>query len=200
MNKTDRRIEKTRNAIYEAFNELLREKRYTNITIQEIIDKANIGRTTFYAHFPTKDDLLSSCVENILESFDMQLSEPAKSEHGNHLISVAALFNHVKENEHMIRGIIMSDSGEFLLERLKKYWSIQIEPRLSAHIPIGSVPKVPLDVLMNHIANTLISLIRYWLQSKTACTPEKMEEYFYNLIIPAVQSGTQPEEQLKWKS
>lgn len=73
MNKPDRRIEKTKQAVFHALADLLQEKMYASLTIQEIIDRANIGRTTFYAHFPAKDDLLVAYMETIFESLHQRL-------------------------------------------------------------------------------------------------------------------------------
>ncbi|SFQ35124.1 transcriptional regulator, TetR family [Butyrivibrio proteoclasticus] len=64
----DRRQKKTRKAIFTAFTELLKEESYSKITVQQIIDNADIGRTTFYSHFETKDDLLNHMVCDFAET------------------------------------------------------------------------------------------------------------------------------------
>jgi AcrR family transcriptional regulator len=74
MERTDRRVAKTKAAICQALNDLMLEKKYANITIQDIIDRANVGRTTFYSHFMDKDELLNSCIVTVFESFHEQMT------------------------------------------------------------------------------------------------------------------------------
>ena len=63
----DRRQRKTRNAIFQAFTRLLEKKTYSALTVQEIIDEADISRSTFYAHFETKDELLKAMCTDIFD-------------------------------------------------------------------------------------------------------------------------------------
>ena len=182
MNLADRRVGKTRKAVFAALNELLREKKFAKITIQEIIDRADIGRATFYAHFPTKEDVLIGYVESFFESFNEQLNEHLQEGEAYKLIPVAALFAHIRENEKTISGIFMSESGAMLFDKFKSYWNIKIQPIIKAHVPAGQSPQIPLDMLTNHIISTLIELIKFWLQDGLKYTPEQMEEYFFELI------------------
>lgn len=184
MDKLDRRIEKTRMAIYQALDDLLQEKKYTNITIQEIVDQANVGRTTFYSHFADKDELLNRYVEIIFERLTKQV--PAK--YANNFIPVTELFVHIQENSRLITGILMSESGELLLNKFKNYWNEKIELYLLEQLPKGKQPKVPIDVLTNYVTGTLTELIKWWIRTGKKYTPEQMEQYIHALISPSFSS------------
>ena len=74
----DRRRQKTRKAVFAAFEELVSKKRYAQITVQDIIDRADIGRSTFYAHFETKDSVLDAiCTDLFSHIFDENPGRPA---------------------------------------------------------------------------------------------------------------------------
>lgn len=184
MNLSDRRVGKTRKAIFAALNELLREKKFSNITVQNIIDRADIGRATFYAHFPTKDDVLIDYVESIFESFNEQLSEHIKQDGESKLLPVAALFAHIRDNKKTISENFMSESGRVLFDRFKNYWSARIKTAVEAHIPAGQAPKIPVDMLTNHVLGTIIELIQFWIKDGSRYSPEQMEQYFIELIYP----------------
>ena len=87
----DRRQQKTRAAIFEAFTELLAVKSYNKITVQEIIEKANIGRSTFYAHFETRDDLVKALCDDLFQHVFSKALEAEKT-HDFSLAAATILF------------------------------------------------------------------------------------------------------------
>jgi AcrR family transcriptional regulator len=91
--KTDRRSLRTRRLLGEALIALLLEKRYEDITVQDILERANIGRSTFYEHYWDKEDLLTSEIERVIDVLDQRLATP--SQHAADLIPSLALFQHV---------------------------------------------------------------------------------------------------------
>lgn len=69
MAKSDRRVHRTREVLQKALIELISEHGYDTITIQDIVDRANVGRTTFYLHYTSKDELFMGCHETIVSEF-----------------------------------------------------------------------------------------------------------------------------------
>ena len=132
----DRRQKKTRSAIFTAFGDLLAQKNYNKITVQEIIDTADIGRTTFYAHFETKDDLLK---ELCAELFDHIIQSAADSTHTHGLYSddgapesvFCHLLQHLQENNNSILELLSCESSELFL----RYFKESLNRLLIAQVP-----------------------------------------------------------------
>lgn len=186
--KSDRRTIRTRQAIFHAVSELMQEKKYSNITIQDIIDRANIGRSTFYAHFSTKDELLSMCIETIFDFLNQYVANSVESsDQKSRILPVAELFDHVKDNKRLIKGLMSVENAE-VLHIVQSYWNKKISAYLEARLPGGKEPRIPLELLTNHISSTMIYFLRWWVENENPYTPQQMDQYFQDLIDPCVNS------------
>ena len=128
----DKRQQKTRKAIFTAFTKLLENKRYSSITVQEIIDEANIGRSTFYAHFETKDELLKALCSEIFQHIfsDDQISEETHDFSGidNGLKEkLTHILHHLYDSRREIKSIINCESGELFMVHFKENFCVLFE-------------------------------------------------------------------------
>lgn len=190
-NVLDRRTVKTRQAIHEGLFSLMLEKQYNKITIQEIIDRANVGRSTFYSHFATKDELLLSSIEHLLVLLnEYVISYMDQGEDKPRLIPVRELFEHIKENSRIMKGLIKANSADLFFEKAQTYWNDKIEGYLWSKLPEGKETKVkvPMSILTNHISSTLISLLKWWVNNKMSYSPSQMDQYFQELVNPCIHS------------
>ena len=182
----DRRQKKTRESIFNAFTELLSKKHYNKISVGEIIDRADVGRATFYAHFETKDFLLKElCEELFCHIFD---ASDENNEHHRHIFSCEApssavlhLFQHIQKNDNRLLNLLACENNELFLsyfkESLKKL--IKKEPKLFG----GNRPEaLPEDYWINHISATLVETIRWWLRGNMKESPILLSGYFYKAI------------------
>ena len=186
----DRRQQKTRAAIFAAFSELLAEKSYSRITVQEIIDKANVGRTTFYAHFETKDDLLKALCQ---ELFGHIISSAMDCTHTHGLYSDSSapesvfchLLQHLRENDNNILGLLSCESSEIFLRYFKDSLNELIQTQfISLHPYTGS--GIPQDFLVNYISGSFVEMVLWWIKGHMRQTPEELDRYFRAVIEPAL--------------
>ena len=182
--KDDRRSLRTREALHQALFALLHEKRYDAITVQDIIDRANVGRSTFYAHFVDKEDLARYSIEQMLDAL-VQFSMPA----GPGLIATAALFEHVREQFTLFQMQRRDRGLELFFERGQAYWSQKIEHELRGRLPSGQKPGVPLAVVASYVTGAWVNLLRWWLDNKMPYPPQRMEEIFQQLVMPGVEGA-----------
>lgn len=174
----DRRQQKTRDAIFKAFSTLLETKRYGNITVQEIIDEANIGRSTFYAHFSTKDQLLKvMCTDIFSHVFsDELMSEETHDFSGNNNgleARLSHLLHHLQDSEKNIVGILSCESGELFMTYFKEYLTEMFSNHLN-EIRVNA----PADFLLNHLVGSFAETVKWWIDRKMEITPEEVARYY----------------------
>lgn len=173
----DRRQRKSREAIYQAFNQLLLHKRYEQITVQDIIDEADISRSTFYAHFETKDMLLKAMCGDIFDHLfagdlcgypdQAPLLQPR----------LAHLLWHLREQKTQVLGILSCEGGtlfmEYFKERLQGLFSIYLQEFSQA---------VPKDFLLNHLVGSFCEAVRWWAHLGMGPSPEAVAEYYMHCV------------------
>lgn len=182
----DRRQRKTREAIFNSFTELLSQKNFNQITVGEIIDKADIGRATFYSHFETKDFLLKEfCEELFCHIFDTEKNEPDAHKHIFNCDGADSaflhLFQHLQKNDNNILTLLSSQNNELFLRYFKSNLEFLIESHLFMFDSYKS-PKIPDSFWKNHIASTFAETINWWIRNGMKESPEIITEYFFTVI------------------
>ncbi len=174
----DRRQQKTRDAIFKAFSKLIGQKRYANITVQEIIDEANIGRSTFYAHFETKDELLKALCTDIFSHVfsDELMSEKTHDFSGENYVLEAKLthiLHHLKDSEKNIAGILSSESGDLFMKYFKDYLTELFSKNFN-EIKVNA----PADFVLNHLVGSFAETVKWWVDNSMKYTPEQTARYY----------------------
>ena len=198
----DRRQKKTKKAIYEAFTKLLEKKSFSNITVQEIIDEADIGRSTFYSHFETKDDLLNDICNGIFEhvfsenlskekSHDFSIANSnldyCKSDN-KHLTrqtlrqkelinKITHILYHFQDNKSYIKPILSCESGEIFM----RYFKEHIEKLFKSELKKQS-SKIPESYLLNHMVCDFAETVRWWMKNENY-SPEEISSFFTSTTL-----------------
>jgi len=177
----DRRTKKTRKAIFDAFADLLSYKTYNNITVQDIIDKADIGRSTFYSHFETKDELLNAlCAKIFAHVFKDDLTKERTHDFSGEEKEirkvVTHILYHIQDNKRYIKPILFRENDEILMRYLKAYLTPVFE---------GQIEKIDTDVpknyLLHHILCDFTETVRWWAAHEQY-SPEAISDFFFSAI------------------
>ena len=140
QDKRDRRSLRTRHLINNAMLELLFEQRYETITVQDILDRADIGRSTFYTHYYDKEDVLESIAGQMFETFNQQFSQ-RNVEQG--IVPGLELFEHVKQHYQYFQAMLRGYAGELLWKSAQNALSKMIEQSLPLFTPTNLLPLFP---------------------------------------------------------
>lgn len=174
----DRRQKKTRESIFKAFTELLSKKNVKNITVGEIIEKADVGRATFYAHFPTKDFLVKELNEELFCHIFDSIEDNTNHHHifNNHESSSAYLhlFKHLESNDNGILDLLSSPNNDLFLG----YFKAGLVKVINKSDNIASIADLPKGFVVNHRASTFVETVRWWVDNKMVQSAEEITKYY----------------------
>ena len=177
--KQDRRSQRTRHLVGEAFVELLKEKGYSAITVSDIIQRANIGRSTFYSHYQDKDDLFVAQLDRVIEV----LSHHMPNQGDVPFFPSLGLFRHVGEEYELYKAIVWTPGIDLFIKHLQTSLSRRIEQGFQDS---GRKFEVPISAMANFIAGSFLTLLRWWLENKMVYSPEYMEDVFKKLTMTGI--------------
>jgi AcrR family transcriptional regulator len=193
--KLDRRVVRTRQLLRDALMELILEKGYDAVTVQDITDRANLGRATLYVHFDDKDDLL---LQSLTEIFDQLVTEtgiqpvPMGMEAERPPLTLV-IFRHAAQNKALYRVMFRASGATALVRRVRVYMAdICRQIILSAIVP-EKLP-IPLEILVQHMVGSLIALLEWWLENDLPYPPETMSDMFRRLHLASMLAQFQAEQ------
>lgn len=188
--KTDRRVQRTRQLLQGALISLILEKGYDAVTVQDILDRANMGRSTFYAHYQDKQNLLLSGFQELLETFqdEYQLSGSASSDPAAMAKNLSLFFfRHARSHQGLFKAMIGEQGGKIIQDYLLKYVTQFIGKHLAEQLS-DQQKQVPVELLAHFIASSYLSLISWWLDHNMPYSAEAMDRMFQQLVYPGVRS------------
>lgn len=190
----DRRVRRTRHALENALISLILEKGYEAVTIEEITDRADLGRTTFYLHFRDKEELLMNAIDTMIEDFLAQdfiqptpkdkliqndQSDPAQLNlHGNLLKQI---FLHAHKNADLYKIILRGEGGSKAMQRLMDISKQEFIRRMQNFTQLQS--KVPLDVFAMYFTGSILELVTWWLEENQPYPIDEMVGYFQQMFM-----------------
>ena len=188
MAKNERQTQSTAERLQQALTALIHEAGYDAITIQDIVDRAQVGRTTFYLHFRSKDDLFLSCHEAIVSQFR---SEPHPADAGGDLLAADApsgmvsAYQHLADARSLLFPILRGKDGLAILRLMRERAAHAIEANLRAAF-VEADCTMPLVVLANYLAGAQVALVQWWLEKRQPYSPVHLAQTYHCLQRAAI--------------
>ena len=178
--KTDARVRRTRDALGDALITLMQEKPFETITVQDVLDRAHVSRSTFYAHYSDKDDLLLSDADEFFESLAMALS--AHGDKSDRVFPVKEFFTHLADVQPFYKALVKSGKFQENMELARGHFARGIERRLSELPRARSIAANERAAIAFTHAGALLSLLTWWLDRGMREPPEQMDDLFHRIV------------------
>ena len=183
---TDRRVQRTRQLLLDALSALIPEKGYEAMTVQDVIDRANVGRSTFYVHFQDKEDLLLKAVETLWADLEAHLKN-VRTE-GDMVWNLSlSMFQHAQSQRPLYKALIGKQGGNVAMKHIQKQLYVVVFEHLRMALSIRN-SNFPPAILTHHVVTSFISLLTWWLDNDTDYSAEQMNNFYRQLVLRGIES------------
>jgi AcrR family transcriptional regulator len=185
MAEPDRRVRRTRRALQQALVALVADRGYDRITVQDVLDRADVGRSTFYAHFRDKDALFVSCFDDLRDGLRRELdtmeghplpADPTRP--------VGVIFEHADANREIYRAIGNRPGGNVATRHLHDVLTDLLRGHLGA---VGT--SLPVEVVAEYHASALLGVLVWWARQDFPYGPAEMSRMCQQLTAPSVMAS-----------
>ena len=184
--KMDVRARRTRDALGDALVELMHERAFRSIKVQDVLDRAGVGRSTFYAHYRDKDDLFLSDVEDFWEMISTMIDR--SGEESYRVAPVQELFSHIAEVKVFRQAVVASGKVHDVMELGQGYFARSIERRLTKLNAAQAIKSDQLPALAQALAGALFALLGWWIDHGMKDSAAEMDKIFHQLVWMGVHA------------
>lgn len=186
----DRRVQKTLQLLEGALRELITEKEYDDITVQEILDRANVGRSTFYTHFENKDQLLRSLLTHLNERFDKgirQLWQDDRTLADDAAHTPLRVLRFVEEHHGLFKAMLVPNGGAAGRNPFSDYLFLLTREHLKQMMAHAYGDGLEMEMAAHFYTNAFIGAITWWLENGRPCSAERLAELVTELTLVGLE-------------
>jgi AcrR family transcriptional regulator len=183
----DRRVRRTRQLLQEALLALILEKGYDAITVQDVIDRADVGRSTFYAHFQDKEDLFLSEFEMLRSMFEQHMVAASPGTQDPWELTLV-MFRHAQDQHRLYKALAGKQAGSIALTHIQRYLAALLREHLRPAMSRKTKAPVPPDVVAHYLVSSFMGLLTWWLDQNLPYPAEEINEMYRKLTQPGVDS------------
>lgn len=183
--QTDRRVRRTRDLLHRSLIALILEKGYTRVTVQNIIDRADVGRTTFYTHFQSKDDLLmDSGLDHLRAILAGNTRDATAASASPELHPALTVFRLADSNRELYRALIGKRGSDLVIRTARTMLTEVFTDHLRPLLATGDQRQ--LDLTVAFLVNGLIGMLTWWLDNQIPLSAEEMHFRFEQLATSGI--------------
>jgi AcrR family transcriptional regulator len=186
--RSDPRARRTCQRLGSALVELIREKPIEAIRVQEVLDRARVGRSTFYVHYRDKNDLLFSQLAMFLEMMSTRLS--VEREDSRRVVAVEEMFDHIGGQNRIYQALVESGQLEDFFDLAQDYFARGIARRLREMGRAAGLSRAELAARSTALAGSLLALLRWWIERGAKESPRAMDTMFHRLVWEGIDQGS----------